>query len=104
MYKLEFLNIAKQDIDDIIYYISNILKNKKAAISLANDFIKCANYILEFPYGISVYKVSKKLKLEYRCFRIKKFLMFYTINEKSKTITIMRVLYQKMDIDNILDN
>lgn len=29
--------------------------------------------------------------------------MFYTINEESKIITIVRVLYQKMDFDNILE-
>ena len=34
MYKLEFLTIAKKDMDDIIYYISNTLNNKKAALVL----------------------------------------------------------------------
>lgn len=29
MYKLEFLPITKRDMDDIIYYISNTLNNKK---------------------------------------------------------------------------
>ena len=103
MYKLEFLSIAKKDIDDIIYYISNNLKNKTTARNLANNFVKGANSILEFPYGSSVYKTSKKLEQEYRSFKIKNFLMFYTINEKKKVITIMRVLYQKMDINNILE-
>lgn len=104
MYKLEFLPIAKKDMDDIVYYISNNLKNKTAARNLANNFIKGANSILEFPYGVSVYKTLKKLEYEYRSFKIKNFLMFYTINEKEKIITIVRVLYKKMDIDNILEN
>lgn len=39
MYKLEFLPIAKKDIDDIIYYISNSLKNKVAAKNMADSFI-----------------------------------------------------------------
>ena len=34
MYKLEFLPIAKKDIDDIVYYITNNLKNRTAAINL----------------------------------------------------------------------
>ena len=29
--------------------------------------------------------------------------MFYTINEEKKLITIVRVPYQKMDINNILE-
>ncbi len=104
MYKLEFLPIAKKDIDEIIYYISSNLKNKTAANNLANSFIKGANNILEFPYGLPVYKTSKRLEKEYRCFKIKNFQMFYIINEEDKIITIVRVLYKKMDINNILED
>lgn len=75
MYKLEFLPIAKKDIDEIIYYISNNLKNKTAADNLAKNFIKGANNILEFPYGSSVYKTAKKLEWEYRYLKIKNFLI-----------------------------
>ena len=49
VYKLEFLPIAKRDMDDIIYYISNTLNNKKAASALAQSFINSANSILNFP-------------------------------------------------------
>ena len=38
MYKIEFLPIAKKDIDDIIYYISNNLKNRTAAINLSKEY------------------------------------------------------------------
>lgn len=103
MYKLELLPIAKKDIDDIIYYISNNLENKTAARNLANNFIKGTNSILEFSYGTSVYKITKELEQEYRSLKVKNFLMFYTINENDKIITIVRVLYHKMDINNILE-
>jgi plasmid stabilization system protein ParE len=52
---------------------------------------------------VPVYKTFKKLKNEYRCIKIKNFLIFYTVNEDEKRITIVRVLYQKMDINNILE-
>ena len=103
MYKLEFLPIAKKDMDDIIYYISNNLKNNTAAINLSKCFINGANSILEFPYGLSEYKPTSKLKNVYRSIKIKNFLMFYTINERKKTITVVRVLYHKMDITSILE-
>lgn len=103
MYKLEFLPIAKKDIDDIIFYISSTLKNPSAAIKLSKFFIKGARSILEFPYGVSEYKTIIKLKNVYRCIKIKNFLMFYIIEEKDKNIIIVRVLYQKMDIKNVLE-
>lgn len=103
MYKLEFLPIAKRDMDDIIYYISNTLNNKRAAGTLAQSFISSANSILNFPYGSSVYNLNN-LKYEYRSIKVKNFLMFYIIDEENKIVTIVRVLYQKMDISNILDS
>ena len=104
MYTLEFLPIAKKDMDDIIYYISNNLNNQTAAKKLINSFIEGANSILTFPFGLPAYKTTKKLQQEYRSIKIKNFLMFYTVNEKEKIITIVRIIYQKMDIDNILKN
>ncbi len=103
MYKIEFLPIAKKDIDDIIYYISHQLKNIPASKKLRDLFMKSIDNIAEFPYGCSVYKSIGKLKNEYRSYRVKNFLMFYTINKDENLITIVRVLYKKMDINNILE-
>ncbi len=104
MYKLEFLPIAKNDIDSIIYYISNNLKNVTASRKLRDLFIDGIDKILEFPYGFPIYQKVKFLKNEYRSFKVKNFIMFYTINEHDKIITIVRILYQKMDISKILES
>jgi plasmid stabilization system protein ParE len=103
MYKVGVLPVAVNDMEEIIYYVSHNLKNLSAARNLSNSFVEAMNSILKFPFGLPVYKTIKKLKNEYRSIKIKNFLMFYTINEKEKTITIVRVLYQKKDINNILD-
>ena len=103
MYKLNILPIAKNDMDNIVYYIANDLKNISAARKLSKKFIECAKSILDFPYGLPAYTFSYKLENEYRCIKINNFLMFYTINEEMKVITIVRVLYKKMDIKNILE-
>ena len=102
MYKLEFLPTAKKDIDDILYYVSNNLKNISAAKKLLNHFIKGANSILEFPFGLSIYNPIGNLKNEYRSVKVKKYLMFYTVDEKEKIITVVRVLHSKRNINNIL--
>lgn len=95
--------IAKNDIDGIIYYISNNLKNRTASCKLRNLLIESMDKIVESPYGCSIYQQAKFLKKEYRSFKVKNFLMFYTINEQDKIITIVRVLYQKMDISKVLE-
>ena len=102
MYKIEYLPIAKKDMYDIIYYISNELKNPTAAKKLEKKFLDGEKNILSFPYGIPAYKPIKKLIHEYRSIKINNFLMFYIINENTKVITIVRVLYQKMNINDVL--
>ena len=103
MYKIEFLPITKEDIDNTIYYISYNLKNVPASRKLRDLIMKSLDDIIEFPYGCSIYKALGTLKHEYRSYKIKNFLMFYTINEEKKLITIVRVLYQKMAISNSLE-
>lgn len=103
MYKLVYLPIAKSDIDNIIHYIAINLQNKSTAKKLAESFIDGANSILNFPYGSSIYQPIGILKNEYRSIRIKNFLMFYTIDEKEKLVIVVRVLYQKRNINNILE-
>ena len=95
MYKVEFLPIAKEDLNDIIYYISHHLKNISASKKLRSLFMNSLDYILQFPYGNPVYQTTGTLKNEYRSYRVKNFFMFYTINEDKQLITIVRVLYQK---------
>lgn len=102
MYTLQILPTAEKDMENIIYYISHKLRNKLAAIKLSECFINGAKSILDFPYGAPAYSFVN-LKYEYRSINIKNFLMFYTIDEDKKVITIMRVLYNKMDINHILE-
>lgn len=59
--------------------------------------------IVVFPYGNSIYSTKHKLNNEYRKIKVKKYLIFYTINEENKIITIMRILHEKLDINNILN-
>ena len=102
MYKLEFLPLAKQDMDNIVDYISTVLNNTSAALNLRNLFMAGAKSILTFPYGSAKHTTISLLKNEYRSIKINNYLMFYTISEKDKIITVVRVLYQKMNFENVL--
>ena len=71
MYKLYYLPIARQDVEDIIHYVSYNLNNLSAAKNLANYFVESAENVLCFPYGFSVYDISGELKKEYRKIKVK---------------------------------
>ena len=98
MYKLEFLPVAKNDMVEIVKYISDELKNPIAASKLAEELISSAENICTFPYSNNVYTPIQPLGLEYRRIIVKNYMMFYTVNEKTKTVTIMRVIYAKRNI------
>lgn len=102
MYNLEFLELAKSDIQNIAYYITNILKNPSAAYKVVKRIVEESKNIVIFPYGSSIYKNDNTLKNEYRIMKVKKYLIFYTIDESNKKIVVARVLYEKMNIPNLL--
>lgn len=99
MYKLEFLPVAKNDMLEIVKYISDKLKNPDAALRLANEFIDSAQSICVFPYSHNVYTPIKPLEAEYRRIIVKNYMMFYTVDENTKTVTIMRVIYAKRNMN-----
>lgn len=102
MLKLKYSRLARHDMEEIIFYISHELKNKKAALDLEMEFEKQAKNILAFPYGTSEYQSSDVLEHQYRKAKAKNFNIFYFIDEENKVIIISRVLYQKRDVDNLL--
>ena len=98
MYKLKYLDNALEDYDNILFYISRNLKNTTAALKLKKEINMGEKIILTFPHGMLKYK--KKYK--YYVHKVKNYNIFYTIDEKNKIITIVRILYKKRNIDNLL--
>ena len=99
MYKLEFLTIAKNDMLEIVKYISDELKNPDTASRLIDEFISSAENICIFFFLFNVYTPIKSLEKEYRRIIVKIYMMFYTVDENTKTVTIMRVIYAKRNIN-----
>lgn len=102
MYKLEYLPAARQDMLEIVQYISLELKNPDAANRLAVELINAAENILNFPYKAPVYQPIRPLKYEYRKILVHKFLIFYWVDEERKLVTIARVVYGKQNYSHML--
>ena len=102
MYQLEFLNSAVKDMKEIAVYISNNLNNKSASYSLINKFINSANDLVLFPYSSSIDKSLTDIKLFYRKIKVKNYYIFYTIDEKSKKVIVVRVVYSKRNYKTMM--
>ena len=103
MYKLEYLPVAKQDMVDIVRYISHNLSNPTAAQRLADKIIEAAEGLTDFPYAHPTYHPIRPLQQEYRSLLVKNYLIFYCVDEVQKLITITRVIYARRDNEQLLD-
>ena len=98
MYKVEFLPVAKQDLREIALYISNELCNPTVAVNLVEEIIEATEKLLEFPYSHQVYYPIRPLKKEYRRIPIKNYMIFYTVDEQKKNVTVSRIIYAKRNL------
>lgn len=102
MYRLEFLPLARQDMVETVRYISHELKNPAAAQRLSTRLIEAAERLTEFPYLYAVHTPIRPLKKEYRKIPVENYCIFYSVDEKSKTVTVMRVLYARRNYERLL--
>ncbi len=102
MYNLEYLPVARNDMIDIVRYISNELNNPIAAKRLAIELIDAGEGILKFPYANPAYIPIRPLKHEYRKLLVRNYMMFYRVDEEKKMVTVARVIYAKRDYEKLL--
>ena len=93
IYRLEYLPIARQNMIDIVRYISHDLANPSAAERLADELIEAVDRLIDFPYAAPVYHLARPLKKEYRRALVKNYFIFYSVDEILKLITVARVIY-----------
>jgi len=102
MYSINITDIAEEDILNTVKYIADVLKAPTAANNLLDEIEKHEE-ILEnnpniYPFVPDEYLAQKGLKFTV----IKNYLLFYTINEDEKVVTVIRFLYGRRDWKNIL--
>jgi plasmid stabilization system protein ParE len=102
MYKLEYLPVATRDMAEIARYISHVLFNPAAAEKLAVEMTEAAERLMDFPYRCPVYTSQKPLQKEYRKLLVGNYILFYSVDEVSKLVTIARVLYARRDYEKHL--
>lgn len=101
-YKLSYLPVAKQDLQETIIYIAAELHAPKAAADLLDALEQGLTRLCDFPYSCQVYLPVKPLEREYRMLTVNNYAVFYVVDEEQKTVEIRRVVYGKMDLNKLL--
>jgi len=101
-YKLIITDEANDDIDEIIGYISNVLKNPAAAGSLLSEIEKSYDTISHSPESFPYCKDKYLRTKGYRKIIVKNYTIFYRVAPDANIVYIMRVIYSKRDYANII--
>lgn len=101
-YQVGYLPAARQDLVEIVRYISGDLNNPNAAQCLAEKLTRAVETLEEFPYAHAAYTPLRPLKHEYRKLLVESYLVFYWVDEQAKQVTVARVIYARRDYKKLL--
>lgn len=103
MYKVEISEYFKADLDEILDYIIYKLKNPIAAERFSDKLEEALNNLEYYPKINPNWEIEES-EFNYKFIKIGNFLSFYIIEEENKLIIVSRLLYEKMNINEILKN
>ncbi|MCI6673529.1 MAG: type II toxin-antitoxin system RelE/ParE family toxin [Spirochaetaceae bacterium] len=101
-YKLSFLPLFEQDLNEIVDYITANLQNPSAAERLVDDIEATVYKRLEAPLSFAPFRSSKKRPHPYYRINVRNFSVFYVVIDD--TMEVRRVLYSKRNLDKLLDD
>lgn len=101
-YNVQISEPAKNDLKETLLYIANILKAPQAAENLYSPANEVFNSLSEFPKRNSL--IDRRLLglSNIRYALVKNYIAFYTVDDNSNTVTIIRFLYNRREWKNIL--
>jgi len=101
-YKIEIAARAKRDMREVHTYISGTLKEPNVADELLDKIETKILTLKSMPLRHALER-DEQLKLRnLRKLIVDNYLVFYTVNEKTETVFVVRVLYARRDWMNLL--
>ena len=99
-YTVNYLPIAKKDLNEIIAYIQN--DNPDAALKFLDKIDKSISQLRQFPYKGTIPDDNNLQSKNYRMLIIDSYLVFYIINENKQEVEIRRIIHGKQKYDFLL--
>ena len=100
IYHLRYLQIFEQDLINTASYITNVLKNKDAALRLVDDVETAILERLNNPVDFEPYVSAKKRDYPYYRIYVRNYVIYYVVIDD--VMEVRRFLYGARDTDNHL--
>ena len=101
--KIAYTYSAQQDLREIYEYIAFSLLAPDTARSLTGSIMQDIRTLEDFPESNPLYKDEPWCSQGVRFLPVKNYLVFYTVNNETETVSIARILYGGRDISKQLE-
>lgn len=101
-YSVKILPSAQSDIAEALDYIALELCNPTAALKLQEVITECFSRLKALPYSGKKLNEEFPLKHTFYWVMAENYMIFYTIDEEARAVTIMRMLFGSSDYLSIL--
>ena len=93
---------AVKDINGIYDYIAVALGEKEIAVNMINLIEKNILSLDEMPGRYKIYDNEPWKSRGVHIIPVKKYLVFYVVDENNKAVNVFRVIYGSRDVENVL--
>lgn len=102
-YSYRFTSKAEQDLDEILHYITYTLCSPLSAKNLAKKIFEHIDSVRMFPEsGPVVENEFLTAAITVRKIIVDNYIVYYTVSNSDKTIIIIRIVYGKRNLDEIM--
>ena len=101
-FRYEFTDSASRDLDDILNYIAVNLKNPEAAKDFFDGIKAEIRNICSFPGSAEEVENEFIILQGVRRVTVGSYNLYYYPNESKRTVTVLRIIYGKRDLNYIL--
>lgn len=101
-FSFELSENARNDLDDIVSYISVSLSNPAAATHFIEEFQNAMEEVRDFPESWSLVENEFVVGLGVRKKIVSNYIMYYLPISKEEKIYVVRIVYEKRNMSEIL--
>jgi toxin ParE1/3/4 len=101
-YKVNVMQSARADMRDIYHYIAKDLQNPEAATKRITDIKVAMQSLKTMPARFALVQDSSLAQEGYRFVVVKTHLVFFIIRKETRTVSVIRVLYERRNWARLL--
>ena len=102
MYKLKRTQKADNQLSNILYYVADSTGSVDVAMKLANTIENSILRLTEFPESGTIPKYSILARQNFRVLIVKKYLIFYKVDNDAQFVTIYSIYDSSQEYINLI--